>query len=780
MNRIAREGWRNSLFGMAGFATLLTGFGLPVMAAADEELILEEVVVTATKRSENLQDLAMSISALSGEGLEKMGATDFESYLPMLTGVSFTDNGAGVKKLSIRGVSADANTYVEKQSTVSVYIDEIPFTNADGFPDAQMFDVARVELLRGPQGTLYGAASLGGTLRIITNKANPDEYEGRVEATLATTRHGDPSYSGNGMINIPLSDTAALRLVGYYREDGGYVDQEQLGIDDWNDTQSQGLRANLFYQPSDVFTIDLTALYQDTTYDGNSQYQPELGDLIQRGPVQAVRTSEFKTLGLTMNYDLNFANLLSATSYNEAEADTIFDFSASAFNILGPLFGLTNAIGGSAPTSEDETRSPFYSWRTTESFTQEFRLTSQSDGPLEWIAGAYYSTEDQGLAQFVAMDGLADAIGPAMMFLQGAPPATWFTVGPALMKEGGALYVGEDGIFENDSVYEFDQQAIFAELTYNINDRLRVSAGGRFFKESYDLSGLSHGAQNLLVGAAGLENHAEVANEGSYSEDEFIPKLSVEYDVGDNTLLYALFTKGRRIGGANTAFVSLVGGPATYDSDELKNYEAGFKTSILDGRGTLNGTFYYLDYSDMQIALTLNAFPYFDNVGKATILGLELETAIALTEAFTLSAGVDIKDPKLSEDFLNPITGALMGAKGDQLIMAPKFSMNATLAYDTVLTDTMWLNAYLTYAYSDTSPLQFESGPNADPRLYIGGTHRMNVSVGVANQAGWTVSLFVTNLLDERARNRVSVIGDVERINTNRPRTFGIRTQYNF
>lgn len=756
-----------------GLAAMVAGMGAPgSFAAEDQTATMEEIIVTATKRSKNLQDVGMSISALSKDRLERMGATDFESYLPMLTGISFNDDGGNNKKLVMRGVSDGLGRDVQTQSTVSVYIDDTPFSNANGgFPDSQMFDIQQVELLRGPQGTLYGSASLGGTMRIITSKANPEEFEAKVETTVSTTKDGEESYAINAMVNVPISDKAALRLVGYTRSDGGFIDQVELGIDNWNDTDIDGMRASLLFDPTDKFRINFNFLYQQTDANGRARYKPDIGDLKINGPIPEAHDNEFKLFGLTMRYDLGWAELFSSTSYNEADGESIIDFSDNAYNLLQAIyigFGVTDTVGVIGQ-SRSETKNAYYEWRTAETFVQEIRLTSQNDGSIDWIVGGFYSTEDQGQRQSVVHDQMAAALVPLGI--------------DSFAQEGGLLYIGENVVFADDATYEFDQLAVFGELNYHISDTMRLTLGARWSDNDYENNGRSAGLQNVVQGVATFEemfagSKGLVVNSVSMSDTNVIPKLAFEYDFNENTLLYALATKGHRFGGANTAFAVTAGAPGTYETDELWSYEAGWKATLLDGKATLNGTVFYMDYSDIQSSFTTDSgFAYKDNAGEASITGIELETSYQLMAGLLLNAGVTVMDPKLDEDFFDPRTGALVGRKGDQLIMAPKYSYNISLQYSRDLTAALDLIARMDYAYVSKSYQRYES--LAVDWMEIGDTDRLNARVGLIGAGGWEAELFVNNMLDERARMHVLYF-DEEDIATNRPRTVGLTARYNF
>jgi iron complex outermembrane recepter protein len=314
-----------SITGLCAGACILA---TPVPARGDEEaqsssdsFALEEVVVTAQKRRETLQDIPLAISAVSAEALERSGSRSFNDYIRSVPGVAFVDRGPTENKLIIRGVSD--GPFAPTAPTTGVYIDEAPVTEPNRNADLNMFDVERVEVLRGPQGTLYGAGSMGGTVRVILNKPAVDAFAATVDTTLSTTSHGDEGYAVNGMINLPIaSDKFAIRAVGYSRQDGGFIDDVARGLKDINQATVEGGRVLARLVATDRLTIQAGVTHQETDADGRPQEDLALGHLRQARLFPERLDAKFDLYNLEIDYDFGAANLVSSTSYYDKDALT--------------------------------------------------------------------------------------------------------------------------------------------------------------------------------------------------------------------------------------------------------------------------------------------------------------------------------------------------------------------------------------------------------------------------------------------------------------------------
>jgi len=714
-----------------------------------------EIVVTSRKREENIQDVAMAISAMDDLQLEQAGVNDFNNYARMLPGFNYLDNGAGKKKLAIRGLSDGRDFDNLIQSTVAVYVDDLPFTSSVTMPDLNMFDIERLEVLRGPQGTLYGAGSLGGTLRIITNKPQLGRFEGKIDATAAATSDGDPSYAVNGAFNIPIGDKAALRLVGYKKEDGGYVDNVRLGIENWNVVDTDGGRLSFRWEPTEKFGLTATAIHQKMDAEGKAWYAPSQGDLKIDVPVPEEINDRLDVYNLTLNYDLGWAELSSISAYYDGTNDFLFEYSENAYLVLQLLYQITDV----EPVSNHHYDQEF------DIFSQEFRLVSQGTGHWRWTAGLFYSKNDEPLLQTVLADNLSTVLSPVLP--------------PAYLEPGGPFYIGDDVVFIGGTEHTVEQAAAFGEVSYDFSDRWALTVGARWFDFTVDTSGWSIGVQNVLQGVGDPANKGYSAYSASTTDSSVNPKLGLDFRVNDDVLVYGSATKGFRVGGVNSLLAVGSGAPADYGSDSLWAYELGFKSTLGGNRATFNGALYYNDWSDIQTKQLLpNGFGYRDNAGKAGVLGLELSTDWMATDTLTLSAYVDVRQSELKEDFVDGRTGVILGKTGDQLIGVPNLGIGASAQYNKPLTSNLNFSTRLDYQYVGESFMFYEV--QATEQDSIGDYGVVNLRLGLLMAAqGLELTLFGNNLTDERARVTVTNLVE-ERIYTIRPRSVGVTVRYFF
>jgi len=714
-----------------------------------------EIVVTARKREENIQDVPMAISALDTLQLEHAGVNDFESYARMLPGLSYVDAGISKKKLAIRGLSDGAAFDPLIQSAVAVYLDEMPFTSSVTIPDIHMFDMERLEVLRGPQGTLYGAGSLGGTLRLITNKPQLGRFEAKIDATASSTSNGDPSYALNGAFNIPLGDTAALRLVGYTKEDGGFIDNVRLGVDNWNKVKTDGGRFMFRWEPNDTFGLTASATLQRSDIEGKAWYAPSQGDLKIDVPVPEGVEDRLNVYNLTLQFDLGWAELSSISSYYDGQNDFTFEFSENIEVILGPLY----ALSGLEPVS------PYYWNQSFSTFIQELHLVSQDEGRFHWTTGLFYAKNDEPYDQIVAVENLSTLLSPL--------------IPPAFLEPGGPFYVGDDLIFYGKPQHEVQQIAAFGEAGYDIADRWTVIVGARWFQIEVNDEDWSVGVQNIITGVGDPANKGYFSDSSTTSYDSVNPKLGLDFRVSDEVLLYASASKGFRIGGVNSSLSSSTGAPAAFGSDSLWAYELGFKTTLAGNRAILNGAVYYNDWDDIQTKLILpNGFGYRDNAGKAGVLGLELETDWMATRTLTLSAYVDIRQAELKEDFVDSASGNILGAKGDRLIGVPERSLGFAGQYNKPLSSNLNFSTRLDYQYVGDSYMFYQIAATEADKLGDYGVVNLRVGLLLASQ-GLEFTIFGNNLTDERAITTTSNIVDY-RIYTIRPLTVGLNVRYFF
>ena len=708
----------------------------------------EEIIVTANKRPENLQQIASGISSIDGDTLDTMGAFNFEGFAHLLTGLNYSDNGSGKKKLTIRGLSDGLDYDGELQSTVAVYINDLPLTSSVSFPDLHMFDIERVELLRGPQGTLYGAGSLGGTLRIITNKAQPGENKSLLETTYSATRNGDPSYAINAMSNIPLGERLALRLVAYKKEDGGFIDNIKLDSDNTNRTKTTGARLAISYTPTDRLDISASIQYQHSDLEGHARYTPALGDLITNSPIAETQHDNSSFFNLTFHYDLDWAQLSSISAYYAGENDWYFDFSEYAYQSLHESYEQTGIEAVSGHQYD----------QTFNIYSQEIRLISISENNWQWTAGLYFSKDDTPLTQAVTVNNLASLLGTAAVL------------------PGGAFYIGKDVIFYGERQHEVKQKALFGEITYAFNEQWKATLGLRWSRITLKNDNWSYGIKNLK---SAPDNKGYQTSSGDISDSVVTPRAGFEYYPNKDLMIYTLVSKGYRVGGTNSAIAVAEGASESYDSDTLWNYEIGFKSDWLEKRLLLNAAAYYLDWRDIQTKQIFadSSFGYITNANQAKVLGLELESVFNASDKFKFSTGINILNAELAKDFHDE--GQLQGARGDRLLGVPDFSLQAAINYLRPLSGKMHFLSKLDYHYIGESCSQFESNRETTPQDSYGNYSVFNLRAGLSMKNGWETTLFITNLTDKRARTSVTTILE-EKVYTIRPRTFGLALRYSF
>lgn len=613
---------------------------------------IDEIIVTAARREQNVRDLAGSVAVLTGDGLEEMSAGGFEDYLKLVPGVQFNDTGASQNAIiTIRGVSTSTSTGLTQQ-TVGIYIDETPFTDVFSFlssPDIAPFDLERVEVLRGPQGALYGSGSMGGAIRYVTTKPKLGEFEGKYAGAGSFTKDGGFNSLNQGMANIPLGDNFAVRGVISYRTDAGYVDNTLTGEEDVDSMSQLHGRAALRWTPTDKLNVLASYIHQKTNSDGIAIFEDITGENPSTAVVPPVVIDlKYQIANLSVEYDLGFADFLSSTSYAAKRRFARVERGPDGIaNGLAPYNNALISILPSYTPGEIIARSidSFTSFGKPQSdaWFVEGRLTSKSDQRLRWLLGVLYTRIDTFNSVEQYAFGLNDLLSdyvfePPLDTILGAPNAAALFQVP----ENDRLLT----LIQDSQAREY---AGYGELQFDVTDALEISVGGRYF--DYSVSTLLGFNGNVL---------ADIDN----SIAKFQPRVTAGYDVGDDILAYFVFSRGYRVGGVNdTIGLTLSPGqsiedspaPLTYDTDNLFNYEIGVKSSWLDGAVIADVGVYYIDWSDIQLS-SFFASPVYggvaaiSNVGDATIWGVEGQFSVAPNENLRLSTSVSWNDAELAED----------------------------------------------------------------------------------------------------------------------------------
>jgi len=687
-----------------------------------------DIVVTATRRLERVQDVPISISVLTDANLRRTGADRFDDYLRTVPGVTFNSNGANSSTFTIRGINTSTlagNT----QSPVAVYYDDLPTLDTFGpllTPDIRLFDTDRVEVLRGPQGTLFGSGSLGGAIRIISNKPRFDRTETRFEASLATTANGDPSYALNGALNLPLiTGKAAIRVVGYIRRDGGFVDNERTGRDDVNRQSSFGGRIAARIAPFEALTVTATAAYQrDRPYDsGITRYNA--GDWIADSFVPQPARQSLTTYNLVGELDLGFARLTSSSTYARRTGQIIRDFSPVIFAGLGPL-GIVN------PT-------PFSVSDTSKSLAQEIRLASNSAGPLSWLVGGFYLHNRRGLNELAVSEGAGAILAPI-----GFP---------------------SDALYSDDIRFRTIEKALFGEASFRFTPRFTVTAGARLFSDSV----------RFAIDAEGLLNGGVSSVQRRTKDEALSPKFALRFEPTDRLTFYAQAAKGYRIGQNNlTPITDPVSGlpiPADYGPDSLWNYEVGAKTQLFNRKLRLNLALYHIDWRDIQLQVQSAAgFQFLDNAGRARSRGVEVEAVANLLPGLEFGLSGTLNDAGLRQ-----VSPGSVATPGDRLPGAPKFTSSEYIQYEGRILQLERVYLRLQHSYAGKA---FASLNNATS-LTFGDYHLFQARAG-AYFGRIEIAAFGDNLFNSHARANAFQLPIGPSAIRLRPRTVGLVVRAGF
>jgi iron complex outermembrane receptor protein len=740
-------------------------------ASPDQDV--NDIVVTATRRSESVRDVPFNIQAISSEVLEKSGATDIADFARTVPGLSITDNGAreGVT-LVLRGLRTGNEEGLAP--TTTVYVDEVPMDMPyHRAPlDLKLIDMERVEVLRGPQGTLFGGGAIGGTVRYISKKPNFEKLEGRIGAELSSTRHGGLNYNATGMINVPVADWAAVRANFGRFDNDGFIDNLRLGTKNVNDDRTDSARIAIRLKPTTDLDIDISYYRQAARYgEANLQResQPRLTvDFAHPGGARY----KAQLANVTLGYDFGWANLTASSSFVDERLRSTND----------STFGIRDVIFGSFLNPADLPEITVITDRIaqSQSFTQEFRLVSSSDGPFAWILGGYYNR--------VRIREIQQELVPVPFPDQAAFEQN--IIGAPLNDDKEYTYQQDD---------RTRQYAVFGELKYNFTDAWQASVGGRYF----DIRGKGNfysidqwfgvGARDANGLARTIPLPEEFAN-GRYREKGSVWRFNTSYKFGRDGLVYATIAQGFRPGGFNVATPNTGIPPEgrQYDADDLVSYELGTKFSVLQNRIYVSADVFRIDWSDIQTTVrTPLGFAYLGNAGKAVSQGIEAELSARdiLTEGLTLNVGYGYTDAKLTETISN------IGFKNERMPFVPKHSISIMADYDTEIADSLkfGINASTTFnssAYADFGafkPGTSGSGPLTNPQyLPIKSYWLSNLSLRLEND-DWSARLFADNIFDSRfktsrlfvnANSRFS--GPDIQFSANRPRTFGIELSRRF
>jgi iron complex outermembrane recepter protein len=712
-----------------------------ITCASDREI--EEIVVTATRRQANLQDVSASLSAITSDDISRQGIDDLAGFARTLPGVSLHQIVKNRSTFTVRGINTDIGDTQLTQEPVAVYINDMSVTQPYAAlvqADLRLYDVDRIEVLRGPQGTLFGSGSLGGLVRIITNKPDLEQLQGSLRVDLADTRDAGGRYRYDGMINLPLSDSLAVRVVGYARDEAGWIENINLNTD--NSSDDWGGRFSVLYQPTDNFEARLEWILQDSKPEDGDTWDPSLGKFKRSTILPEGRKARFEQLNITLEYDFSFAKLISSSNVQDTESDWFAQL--AQFPGIGVL----------------TVKAPRYD---TEFFSEELRLISDSNSNVEWVAGLYYVESKTNTRFQLEVSGLADFVNSIVF----------------------------PGFLANDDFYvasvetRTEELAAFADLTYHFSDQWSASAGLRIFDttSTYD-AGVGSGFDFASFSAGSIP---AVSNKGDDSASTW--RAVVAYKPAQGRHFYASLSKGYRVGQVNPNFGASLADPddffipATYENDESINLELGAKTRWLDDQLQLNASIYRIDWTDIQVDAVRRSdqLSYIANAGDAISTGLEIEMTAWPSEQLNIRLSLTFQDAEIND--VNAFQSLASGAvNGDRLPGAADFLAAAGVEYHWNLRQFMVISR-LDAQYAGDSLNRFSQAPQTGmphPDLATNESYtNVNASVSAVTDK-WEVMLYVENLSnnDDAILNAGVTFGN--QFVSLRPRTLGVRFEYFF
>ncbi|OUW90059.1 MAG: TonB-dependent receptor [Gammaproteobacteria bacterium TMED234] len=721
---------------------------------AQEDMMIEEVIVSAQKKSENLQNVPISVTTLSSDELDALNIKDFADYVLQLPAASAVQRRPGQGQIFMRGISDGGNVNQSLQGpAVAIYLDESPVTMIGDNLDVHVYDIERVESLTGPQGTLYGAASQAGNLKIITKKPS-SEFDSGFNLSAESTRGGDGSTMIEGFVNIPLSQNAALRFVGFNDRDGGFIDSVNDSItypvsgitrsnevfveDNFNDAVKEGYRAALRVDLNENWQIDVNYMGQETSTNGVWDHNPdELGEYNVSRFYDDKTHDEWTRFSATVTGDLGFADLTFTTSSLERDFEVLSDYSHYAIDgfVEGYYTCYTYYFGPCVDPSIQFENDTHQEYDTT-----EIRLSSKEGEKLNWIIGAF---QTENVTEYDSQWHVP-AINPA-----------------------AAVPGSKDLYYQTDQVRAEDESAVFGEIYYQINDKMELTLGHRKFDNETTLKGFVGTVwwPNYILGSATRPDNVNSLYDGSDS----ISKVNLSYQIDNNSMLYITRSEGYRPGGANRT--TQLG--ATYDADFLTSTEFGFKSISMDGRLRLNGAMYQMDWDDIQLGWfdsSISLLGLVDNIGKANSNGFELDAKYILSDTVSVALGYANNEAVLKEDYV--LRGVVEAKTGQDLPFTPDTKYNVTINVDTGDSSSLQFN----YVYVD----EMWNDLFYDDR-------EMQDSYGIANLSFTTqvgdnssMQIYMDNIFDEVAQLYINS-EDIQRLTTvNRPTTVGVKFSWNY
>jgi outer membrane receptor protein involved in Fe transport len=760
---------------------------------------IEEIVVTATKRALAIQEVPFSINAQTQEDIRRIGATNFEDLARNVAGLAVQNLGPGQSQVGIRGVSAGQIVRDQPgvKEQVGVYMDESVVSLSLFTPDFDLYDLNRLETLRGPQGTLFGSGSIGGTVRYITNQPNADAFEAELELDFNSIQQGSNGGHIKAMVNAPLDNGSALRAVLYSTEYGGYIDaygENGAYNADVNTGSRDGARIAITFSPSDNLTITPRLIYQEIDADGYNRQ--EVFNLFAN-PYTTTRTPRtFKNREQHLMREEGYSD---TTKLVDVVVEAGFDgydltFVGSSLErdivVSRDATALTSSVWIDIGYPDAQALIPSNLIDTTdlEQTTAELRFSSNTDGQLQWLFGVFYSDTQRDYAQRLPTPNSAAGTDALLGAGTSAAVANGF---PNL-----------DSPFNSDLPYDIEQTAVFGEVTYDVNDKLQMTFGGRYYNTD----------EVRVITTGGLFANGDAGQVNETSSSGFTPRVLAKYNLNENTTLNAQISQGFRLGGVNDPLntpvcsaqdLAIFGGYQDYGDETLWNYEVGMKSTLGNG-ATLNAAAFYADMEDLQVTLDAGSCSsrITFNVPEAKSSGVEIEYRSQPTDNLELSIAASVINAKFKSTVMDA-TGSVLGGleNGNRLASVPEVQLAATTTYlfpldrgDGFVSATVHYIGDRITQPGDQRPgegnyasgLAFGGASGADVTsldLTLASYTILNFRAGVTIDNGWEAAIYMNNATDENA----NLSFDRERggrarlgFRTNQPRTIGVTVRRSF
>lgn len=745
----------------------------PVFAAGD--FVLEEVIVTAQKRSQDIVDVPFSITAMSGEKMEVLGVQNFADYSRSVPGLDFQDLGPsgarGVRLAAVRGIYGGGTS-----NTTAFYINDISVP----LLDPGVFSLERIEVLKGPQGTLWGAGAMGGVIKLVTKRADAmqDDPTGSVKAELSETRFGALNNNFGGDINVPISESLAFAATGSYRKDAGYIDNvttitqsyldpsSAVAKENANDSELIDIFAELRWTPNGNLEIAPSLFYHDGSVDHLGASNEALLNLQSNFEAPTDSEEEYWILGLPISVDFGGVELVSVSSYFDYEANANEDSTEGNTGVFNAFFDadLREIFPGNSFTSFQQNH------RKQQIFTQEIRLSNTDTTTLDWTVGLYYSNSELDVTGDEIAVNSDDYRTLVNTFFDGAPPLI-----NALGANGNQLVLQQNST-------ETEEIATFANLTWHLADRWSLTGGLRLFDINSDFT-LARGPDFF---ATFFQNISSSFAESDYSDTGITYKASTSFDLNDDVNAFVSYSTGYRPGGSNflsQEVATSCGYSADFDSDDIENIELGLKGTFVDGRVYASAAIFYTKWSDIQQQVrNLDSgcgTGATENFGDAEIMGGEFELTAQATEY--LSAGMTASYTDTEFTTPNPALGI---DKGDPIPLISEWQFSTYGQVDFTISNEIEGFVRADFQYSDGAQLDYVlSNFIGEPFANEKDAYRnWGASIGAYIGDGWEAKLFARNLTDERPviGSRVGGQTNDRRVLTLRPRTIGVSVSKEF